>query len=118
LKELGLLNGDLDVSGNDLRIIEGAPMVAQQIQVLLRSFLGEWEFDLDYGPPWFTRILGVKPVNLNDAENALKDEILGVDYVKEIASLSMDFDRTTRKWSLTGFVKTDFGDVTLEGVFP
>jgi hypothetical protein len=93
-------------------------MVAQKILVLLRSFLGEWEFDLDYGPPWFTRILGIKPVNLNDAEAALRDAILGVVYVKEIASLSMDFDRATRQWSLSALVKTDFGEVPIEGLFP
>lgn len=111
-------NNDLDVSGHGLTLIDGAQRVGQQIGVVLRGFLGEWEFDLDWGTDWFGRVLGIKPVNLNDAEGALRSKILGVDGAKSILSLSMDFDRALRKWSLRGLVDTEFGEVQVEGQFP
>lgn len=111
-------NNDLDVSGHGLTLIDGAARVGQQIGVVLRGFLGEWEFDLDWGTDWYGRVLGIKPVNLNDAEGALRAKILAVADAKSILSLTMDFDRTLRKWTLAALVDTDFGPVQVEDQFP
>ncbi len=111
-------NNDLDVSDHGLTLIDGPARVAQQLGVVLRGFLGEWEFDLDWGTDWYGRILGIKPVNLNDAEGALRSKILKVADVNSILSLSMDFTRGERKWSLTALVDTTFGQVQVEDQFP
>lgn len=110
--------GDLDCSALGVQLVGGAARVAQQVRTRLRTFLGEWEFDLDAGVPWFQRILGIKGVNLNDVEDIIKTQILSVADVKSISAIKMTFNGTTRKLSITSKVDTNFGTVQVEGVFP
>jgi hypothetical protein len=83
--------GDLDCSGYDLKLASGVQRVAQQVEIKLRSFLGDWFLDLDYGTPWFQRILGVKPANLGDAEAAIRAAALEVDGLLSVDLFELDY---------------------------
>lgn len=111
-------NGDLDCTELGVHLIDDAPRVAQQVQTCLRTFLGEWEFDLEAGVPWFQRILGMKIVNLNDVDNVLRTAILAVDDVVSILEFSMTLNTSTRNLSINSKINTTFGVVQVEGTFP
>lgn len=111
-------DGDLDCSRLDFQLVAGPERVAQQVRTRLRTFLGEWEFDLDAGTPWLQRIIGIKGVNLNDVENELRTQILSVFGVLAVVSLSMEFDKDERTLTLNGKISTTDGIVAVEGVFP
>lgn len=119
MKDLGMTDdGDLDVSELGLHLVDGAPRVSQQVRTRLRTFLGEWEFDLDAGVPWYERIIGIKGVNLNDVEAVLKTQILGVADVVSVLEFSMTFNSASRSLSIRAKINTTFGAVQVEGVFP
>lgn len=109
-------DGDLDCSEHGIHLIDGAPRVAQQVRTRLRTFMGEWEFDLDAGVPWFQRILAIKGVNLNDVEAVLRQHILDVADVLGILEFSMTF--TDRELTIRAKISTTFGVAQVEGVFP
>ena len=111
-------NGDLDCSNLGVTLVDGSARVAQQIQTRLRTWLGEWEFDLDAGVPWVQRILAIKGVNLTDVETILRTQILDVDDALAILEFSMTFDTVTRNMQIRAKVSTTFGAVAVEGVFP
>ncbi len=111
-------DGDLDCSEHGLHLVGGAARVAQQVRTRLRTFLGEWEFDLDAGVPWFQRILALKGVNLNDVDSVLRTQILDVQDVLGIVAFSMNFDNTTRTLTITAKITTTFGVAVVEGTFP
>lgn len=111
-------DGDLDVSELGLHLVDGAPRVAQQVRTRLRTFLGEWEFDLDAGVPWYQRIIGIKAVNLNDVDSVLKAQILDVADVVSILEFSMSFNSVSRSLAIRAKINTTFGAVQVEGAFP
>lgn len=111
-------DGDLDVSELGIHLIDGAPRVAQQVRTRLRTMLGEWEFDLDEGVPWFQRILGTKAANLNDIDALLKAQILDVADTIAVLEFSMTLDRDSRLLTINAKISTTFGVVQIEGNFP
>lgn len=110
--------GDLDCSLPGLQLVDGVARVAQQVRTALRVLLGEWEFDLDAGVPWFQSILGIKAVNLNDVERLLKDAMLAVDDVVSVASFDMSFSAGSRQLTIAATLTTTFGDTQVEETFP
>lgn len=119
MKDLQLTaDGDLDVSELGLHLVDGAARVGQQVRTRLRTFLGEWEFDLDAGVPWYQRIVGIKGVNLNDVEAVLKAQILDVADVASVLEFSMTFNSSTRSLAIRSKISTTFGAVQVEGNFP
>ena len=111
-------DGDLDCSEHGLHLVDGALRVAQQVRTRLRTFMGEWEFDLDAGVPWFQRILAIKAVNLNDVDNVLRTQILDVQDVLAVVAFSQELNRETRELFITAKISTTFGIAVVEGVFP
>jgi len=119
MKDLKLtFDGDLDCSGLNLSLIDEGERVAQQASVRMRTFLGEWEFDLDAGVPWYQKIIGIKGVNLNEVDSVIRSQILSVKDVLSILSLSMEFDSATRTLEINTKINTTFGVVVVEGNFP
>ncbi len=111
-------DGDLDCSELGLQLIDGSPRVAQQVRTRLRTFLGEWEFDLEAGVPWYQNILGIKGVNLNDVENRLRAQVLDVADVLAIVSFSTAFNASLRTLTISARITTTFGLISVEGNFP
>lgn len=110
--------GDLDTSMPGVLLVDGAARVAQQVRTRLRTFKGEWEFDLDAGVPWFERVLAIKGVNLNDVDTVLKTEIQDVADVVSILSFSLTLDHNSRQATITAKINTTFGQAVVEDQFP
>lgn len=94
----------------DIRITDGdiAPTdsVKQKILIHLRWFLGEWRYKEEYGADWFGKVF-VKNPNKTIILGMISHEIMSIDGVKTVNSITMDFDHKTR------IAKVDF-DVVLD----
>jgi len=107
--QLDPLTHDLVIAApGDLRLVDGAARVAQQIKVTLLLFLGEWFLDTDFGVPYLEEVL-VKNPNFAGVNALLRARILDVPGVTRIVSLSMDMNRQARTLSVTFSAETPFG---------
>ncbi|WP_277593599.1 hypothetical protein [Pseudomonas chlororaphis] len=107
-------NGDIVTRGQ--QFISGKEEIAQTVLTRLRLFLGEYFRDITDGTPWYEQILG-KFTSLSAAESALRARIANTPGVVRLTSFSADFDITTRRYSVTAGILTEFGldEVTLNG---
>lgn len=94
LKDLALAaDGDLLINdAGDFEIIDA---VKQGVQIRLRWIKGEWVFNTAMGTPYFETIL-VKTPNRVLIEKALRDQILAVDGVTGVGSISLIKDTKSR----------------------
>ena len=114
-KDLRLLDsGDIDVSGGDLHLTSDLEAIRQSIRIHLEFFRGEWFLDVDAGLPYFQEIL-IKNPQLPALQSIFRAELLKVQGVTSVQSISLDFDRTSRALTVTFRVVTDKGAI-LEGV--
>lgn len=90
-------NGDLDFSEGGLR---SRSNVRQRLITRLRSYQGEWFLDTDVGTPWFQRILG-KGRRLGQVTSIFRKRILETEGVLSIEDLSVDYNPSTRKLTVT-----------------
>lgn len=99
------------VNGPDISSIlvtKQANIVAQRLTIRLRTFLGEWFLNTEYGVPYFERILR-KGVNKITVDNILREKILEEQGVLEIESFSSEFNPAARNYSCSFQVKTASG---------
>lgn len=89
-------NHDIDLSTNELQLTSGIDAIAQDLEIALSFFLGEWFLDTRLGVPYFQKIIGQKP-RLNVIREIYRKACLQVNGVKSIFDLTLDFDRPTRK---------------------
>lgn len=101
-------NHDLDVSSLDLRLIDTADRVRQQLTIKLRLWVGEWFLDTEFGTPYLQSILG-KQLTLSGAITALKKSILEVEGVQRIDAFSYTFNRETRTLDVAFEAVTPYG---------
>lgn len=99
---------DLDTSALDLSLIDGAEQVRQQLLIKLKLWKGEWFLDQEFGTPYLQSILG-KQLTLSGAVAALRKSILEVDGVRQIISLTYNFNRENRTLQVESEVDTPQG---------
>lgn len=87
-------DGDIDVSANDLVLVDGIDAIKQSVQMRLKTFLGEEFSDDEVGVPWFTEILIKNPSFLVVGE-IIKKKILETRGVTDIISFVFDIDGRT-----------------------
>lgn len=104
-------NGDFVISGTvwlyDVDAIE------QTINTRLKLFSSEYWRDVSDGTPWITSILG-KNNSTNTLQSKsvlLKNRILNTDGVVSILDWTSDFDYTTRKFTITATILTEYGTI-------
>lgn len=93
-------NGDLAIKDGDLVLIDGVDAIAQDCEVRLKFFQGEWFLDQRLGVPWFQKILGHKP-RLNAVSQILQKAILTTPGLLAISDFNLDYDGPTRKLSVS-----------------
>jgi len=103
-------NGDITTSGQQFTTERDE--IAQTVKTRLRLYLGEYFRDITDGTPWWEQILG-KPKSQSAAESAIKNRIVRTDGVVRLTSFSTDFDRDTRKFSITCGILTTYGQTDL-----
>jgi len=99
---------DIDTSSLDLKLIDGADQVYQQLLIKLKLWKGEWFLDTDFGTPYLSSILG-KQLTLSGAIAALRTSILEVEGVRQIVSLTYNFNRALRQLQVTFEAETPYG---------
>lgn len=92
----------------DMRLVDGAARVAQQIKVTLLMFLGEWFLDTTFGVPYLEEVL-VKNPKFAGINALLRARIIDVPGVERIRTMSFDFDRQRRTLAVTFNAETPFG---------
>lgn len=103
-------NHDLDTSSLDLKLVDKAAQVRQQLLIKLKLWRGEWFLDTEFGTPYLQQILG-KQLTLSGALAALRKSILEVEGVRQILSFSYKFNNSTRKLEVEFTADTPYGIV-------
>jgi len=99
MKDLRLTNdGDLYVSEDG--DVELTDSVVQAIKVRLRWFLGEWRINTDYGMPYYDEVF-IKNPSTSVLEDRIRTEILTIDEVEAVNSVSVSINRNTRTASVS-----------------
>jgi len=91
---------DLDFSTGDLVLLTGTDAIAQDCEVRLQFFLGEWFLDNRLGVPWFQRILGQKP-KLQAVSEILQRAALSTPGLESLSNWELDYEGTTRTLSIS-----------------
>lgn len=99
---------DLDLTAQDLQIVQGADRVRQNILIKLRLWSGEWFLDTEFGTPYLEDILG-KRISLGGAIAAIRAAILEVDAVDAIPEFNYSFNRKSRTLNYNFTASTSFG---------
>jgi hypothetical protein len=100
--------GDLRVDGVELALVQGGDAIAQELEVRLRWWLGEWFLDQRQGVPYVQRILR-KGVSEQAVRALLRQHIERSADVARVISIEVTIDRATREASV------DFEVLTTEG---
>lgn len=103
-------NHDLDTSSLDLKLVDKAEQVRQQLLIKLKLWRGEWFLDTEFGTPYLQQILG-KQLTLSGALAALRKSILEVEGVRQILFFSYKFNNSTRKLEVEFTADTPYGIV-------
>lgn len=122
-----ILDFRLDESTNDIKITDGdievitdeKEFLAQRLLIKLRTFLGEWFLNQNFGIPYFESVLGHN-VDLGDIQSIFINAINSTPGTKDLLQLDLDFDVNTRKLLISGEVESEFpGDaVSFSGQVP
>lgn len=90
--------GDLAVSSSgDISITDS---VSQAIKIRLQWFAGEWKFNEELGIPYFDEVL-VKGGNDFRTEQLIREQILSVDEVTEVISLTITANKAERTLTIS-----------------
>lgn len=95
------LNAQHDIyidSNGILAVVKGADSILQNVVCILQLWLGEAEFDITRGVPYF-QIMG-QSLTLGEVKALITPVILSVNGVSKINTLNISFDRKTRKMTI------------------
>lgn len=112
--DIALTNShDLDTSNLDLKLIDGAEQVRQQLKIKLKLWTGEWFLDTEFGTPYIQSILG-KQLTLSGAIAAIRKSILEVSGVQAIQEFTYDFNNQERILSVSFTANTPYGIIEVQ----
>ena len=84
------------VNGTTVNLCENIEdLTRQRIAIVLRTFLGEWFANKDFGLPYFQSIFGKNTKELTDV--TIKSKIIGVDGVTQLLFYKSTIDTQQRK---------------------
>ncbi len=110
-------DGDFDLSGNVISLVDGPQEVLQLLRNNLRFFQDEDPLDPGMGVPYFQQILD-KSVPPSTSEAILKNVVQNTDGVTEVLGFSLSVDPATRLATIIFTAKTDGGPVAVTESFP
>lgn len=108
------LNEDGDLHITDDGDIAFTDSVLQAIKIRLKWFLGEWRINTEYGMPYFDEVF-VKNPSTALLEDRVRTEILTVEGVESVESISIKINKTTREAAIK-FVVVANGQIGQEEV--
>ena len=97
-----LLNaaGDLDLTTNDLQLVDGVEAIRQELQIRYRFFAGEWFLDPDEGTPYIRDVLKKNP-NEGQMRAMLSEVARTTPGVESVDDLQLDLDGANRLLTVT-----------------
>lgn len=104
------LSHDIDTSTLDLKLVNGAERVRQQLLIKLKLWTGEWFLDTEFGTPYLKSVLG-KQLTLSGVVAALRKSILEVENVSKIRDFTYQFDNEQRTFNVQFIAETSFGAI-------
>ena len=103
--DIKLTNGRLNLVGGDFLLTESYEVsVAQRIQIRLKTTLGKWFLDTQYGVDYFCEVFGKNRVKTR-VDNIIINEIEKDVNVLSVKSFNSNIDKKTRRYSAEFKVK-------------
>lgn len=103
--DIKLTNGRLNLVGGDFLLTESYEVsVAQRIQIRLKTTLGKWFLDTQYGVDYFGEVFGKNRVKTR-VDNIIINEIEKDVNVLSVKSFNSNIDKKTRRYSAEFKVK-------------
>ena len=102
---------ELDGGTYDLIMATDADAIAQQIKIVLKTFIGEWFLDTTVGIPYFEDILKKNPRS-EVVETVLRGKIISVNGVTRVTAFDISIDNRLRTMNVTYTVETTEGSFT------
>jgi len=99
--DLLLTDYDLDITDGELTFVRGAEAITQDIQMRLRTWLGETPYDQAAGVPYL-QVIFQRGVELDAIQFILENRILDTPGVEQVTNLDLDLDARTRVLTVTG----------------
>ena len=112
------VDGDIVFTNLALSMVEDEDAIAQEIQIAMRFFQGEWKLDTRVGIPYFQKIFtGEKTDNLDLITTIYRRALLSIPGVLTVSKcvVTYDEDGTLRK-ILVDWECTVDGGAVIEGV--
>lgn len=103
--DLVFINGECPVTGDMI------DRVIQRLYIRLRTFLGEWFLNVEYGVPWLEDVLGQKAPK-SRVDMVIQSQILEELEVKQITEFSSTMNAQTRVYSCTFRVMVASGEIS------
>ncbi len=80
-------DGDMILKDEDIVLEES---LCQRINILLRWFEGEWQWDDEQGLPYFDDLF-IKNPNTDSFEDAVRDKLYEIDEIIDIPELNIEY---------------------------
>jgi len=92
--------GDLDLTTNDLQLVDGVEAIRQELQIRYRFFIGEWFLDPTEGVPYIRDVLKKAP---SEAQvRALLSEVARTTPgVESVDNMQLELDSANRHLVVT-----------------
>ena len=114
------VSGDIDLSNNTITLVSSIEqLVKQKIEITLRAYRGEWEFNISFGIPYLKnsnnliQLLGVGD-NKRLLDFEIRDAILGKEEILSIISFNSVVDKPSRTYTLTFEAETEEGPILFD----
>lgn len=103
-----LVNGDIDLSNNDIQLITtNLESMRQRLFLRFNIWKGEWLYNIDFGTPWRS-YLGVSMSNVKSSLDAeIKRQVFKEPDVVSISSFKSEYDRNKRTYKCYFVVETN-----------
>lgn len=111
--------GKLDLTNGNITMISGNAAVIQRVKIRLKTFLGEYFYDLSAGIPYRQLIL-VKSPDLRAIQNVFRASIGDTPGIDRVDSITLDYNpiaRTLGVQFVAIFESTTEDESTCEEVF-
>jgi len=105
-------NGDYRFGQGSQTFLTNSDAVSQAIQTTLGLYESEWWEDTSLGLPLWQQILGAPGSKTSAITSILTQKIESVTGVSGISNVSSNFDASTRSYSFTAQVTTEYGTTT------
>lgn len=103
--DLVFVNGECPTTGD---LID---RVIQRLYIRLRTFMGEWFLNVQYGVPWLEEILGQRAPK-SRVDMIIQNQILSEDGVQQITEFESTMNNQHREYRCSFRVKVTSGETS------